>query len=346
MGKSVANLINSALSVLNPRQRKVIIGRFGLGQPNHKPKTLAAIGEQLGITRERVRQIEAAAIKLISQELFKDSTYLNIIKRIQSYLKNNGGVAKKEDFLIFGQTVISDWNEKYAALFSEISGAFYFYDEDENFWPFYFLDEKSKKRAFSFLEEWIKFLREEKDKFLKEGSYESRFRTFVKSKQEKLTYAQNFTKISKKIVKNSFGDIGLAEWPEIKPLTMRDRAYLVLKKKKEPLHFRAIAAAINEAGFDEKVALAATVHNELIKDPRFVLVGRGIYGLAEHGYEPGVAKEIIHKILRKHGPLSVDEIITYIQKQRFLKPNTILANLRDKKLFEKLSDGLYRIREA
>lgn len=346
MGKLIANIVNPILSALNPRQRKIVVERFGLSQPAYKSKTLAAIGEEFGITRERVRQIEVTALKLINQQISKNSTYLSIIKEIQSYLKSCGGVAKEENFLKFGEGIAPDWNERYAVFFSEVSGAFGFYEEDKDFWSFYFLDENSKKNAFSFLREWIKFLRKEKNKILEEGGYEREFKNFVKLKGEKLTYAHNFTQISKKITKNSFGDIGLADWPEIKPSTMRDRAYLILKKKKEPLHFRAIAAAINEVGFDNKVALAATVHNELIKDSRFVLVGRGIYGLAEHGYEPGVAKEIIHKILKKHGPLSVDEIITHIQKQRFLKPNTILANLRDKKLFEKLSDGSYRIREA
>lgn len=345
MEKSVANITNSILSSLSPRQKRVIIERFGLGDMN-EPKTLAAIGEQLGVTRERIRQIEDAALKLINQKISKNPLYCEIIKKIQFYLKKYGGVAKKENFLKFGQTIVSDWNEKYAFLFSEFSGTFGFYEEDENFWSFYFLDEKSKEKAFNFLEKWIKFLRKEKNNLLEKRSYEKEFRNFVEEKGEKLIYAQSFVEISKKIARNSFGDIGLVEWPEVHPLTIRDRAYLVLKKRKEPLHFRAITAAINESGFDEKVALVATVHNELIKDPRFVLIGRGIYGLAEHGYEPGVAKEIIHKVLKKHGPLSVDEIINHVQRQRFLKPNTILANLRDKKLFEKLSDGLYRIREA
>ena len=95
------------------------------------------------------------------------------------------------------------------------------------------------------------------------------------------------------------------DWPEISPKTVRDKIYLVLKKNDEPLHFETIARRINEVKFDDgQKALGPTVHNELIKDDRFVLVGRGMYGLQERGYEPGIAREVIAKVLKEKGPLT------------------------------------------
>src|SRR6185369_3160842 len=148
-------------------------------------------------------------------------------------------------------------------------------------------------------------------------------------------YAEQYAALSKKIHRNSFGDIGLADWPEVRPKTIRDRIYVVLKKQKKPVHFEEIANLINQARLDSRVAIPSTVHNELIKDDRFVLVGRGLYGLSEHGYEAGTAQEVIARILKKKGPLKSHEIVQAVQKERLFKHNTILVNLQNKNLFER-----------
>lgn len=159
-------------------------------------------------------------------------------------------------------------------------------------------------------------------------------------------YFQNYVSISKKFDKNVFGDFGLKEWPEIEPKVIRDKSYLVLKKKQQPLHFSKIANEIGEMGIDENPAHVQTVHNELIKDNRFVLVGRGIYGLKEHGYEGGTVKEVIEKILDNQGPLHSEEVVKLVNQKKILKENTILLNLQNKDNFKRLDDGRYHIKEA
>ena len=77
------------------------------------------------------------------------------------------------------------------------------------------------------------------------------------------------------------------------------------------------------------------MHNELIKDQRFVLVGRGIYALAEWGYAKGVVRDVIRDLLAKHGPLTKDEIMDKVLKERYVKENTILVNLQNPKFFKK-----------
>jgi RNA polymerase primary sigma factor len=54
-----------ALSALGDRERQVIILRYGLG--DHEPKTLEEIGRRLGLTRERVRQIELDSLRRLAK---------------------------------------------------------------------------------------------------------------------------------------------------------------------------------------------------------------------------------------------------------------------------------------
>ena len=153
--------------------------------------------------------------------------------------------------------------------------------------------------------------------------------------------------ISRELSKNVFGEIGLVSWAEIKPKGVRDKAYLILKKEKQPKHFSEIAKLINDTGFSSKKANVQTVHNELIKDSRFVLVGRGMYGLSDWGYKPGTVKDVLVDVLRgSNKPLAKAELVAKVMNARMVKENTILLNLQDSKVFSKKEDGTYALRKA
>ncbi|HUK95254.1 MAG TPA: sigma-70 family RNA polymerase sigma factor [Gaiellaceae bacterium] len=57
--------LGEALAALSERERRVLVLRYGLGDAD--PKTLEDIGRRLGLTRERVRQIETEALKRLSR---------------------------------------------------------------------------------------------------------------------------------------------------------------------------------------------------------------------------------------------------------------------------------------
>jgi RNA polymerase primary sigma factor len=57
----LADQIRDTLLTLTPRERRVIERRFGLG--DDADETLTAIGREIGVTRERIRQIEATALR-------------------------------------------------------------------------------------------------------------------------------------------------------------------------------------------------------------------------------------------------------------------------------------------
>jgi DNA-directed RNA polymerase delta subunit len=144
-------------------------------------------------------------------------------------------------------------------------------------------------------------------------------------------------RISKRIVADYEGSLGLSEWPEVNPKTVRDKIYYVLRKYQKPIHFKEIAKAISEEHFDTKKVVAATVHNELIADKRFVLIGRGIYALKDWGYAPGTVKDIVAKILKSSGgAMEFADIYDEVLKQRQVRKNTVLINLQNQKEFKKI----------
>jgi hypothetical protein len=341
---SIVKLINSALAGLNPRQKEVITARFGLdGQTDGE--TLAAIGERLNVTRERVRQIENGAIAVVKTNIDKNPEAGVVLEKIKKFIISRGGVSKKADVVHYASTLASGVRENHLDFLAEASGVFNLYREDDAFNPFYYVTEKDLKTASTFVNGWVNFLKSHKEKVFSD-SYQVQLASYLKAKPVAQEIAENYLGISKQIGRNPYGDQGLFEWAEINPATVRDKIYLVLKKKEEPLHFEDIAKHINKVGFDDQEALAPTVHNELIKDSRFVLVGRGIYGLKEHGYEPGTAREVIAKVLKTKGPLKPNDVVTHVNQQRFFKPNTILINLQNRNFFERMNDGRYRVREA
>ena len=341
---SIIKIIATSLNGLNPRQKEVITARFGLDGKTDG-ETLAAIGDRMNVTRERVRQIENGAIALVKANIVKNPEAGSVLDKVKKFIAARGGVSGKADVVRYATTLTSGVRENHLDFLAEASGVFNLHREDDAFKPFYYVSDKDLKTASAFVNGWVGFLKSHKEKVFSD-SYQVQLASFVKTKSVDREVAENYLSIAKQIDTNPYGDVGLNEWPEINPATVRDKIYLVLKKKAEPLHFEDIATHINKVGFDDQKALAPTVHNELIKDNRFVLVGRGMYGLKEHGYEPGTAREVIAKVLKTKGPLKANDVVTHVNAQRFFKQNTILINLQNRNFFERMNDGRYRVRES
>jgi hypothetical protein len=329
---------------LNDRQQEVLAGRFGL-EKSGKKLTLAALGNRYGVTRERVRQIETTGLAALREHIEADPAGTAVLAASRKYLKEQGGVAPREALLAEARAALPGITQNHMSLIAEATKAFAEHQGDKDFHPFYYLTKEDFKSAAAFVKDWAQHLRSRKGDVLS-GKYQAYFADFVKKQSVPSAHAENYLAVSKRVGKNPYGDRGLTEWAEVNPRTVRDRIYLVMMKQGEPIHFRTIAKLINDAKFSSRLASAPTVHNELIKDKRFVLVGRGTYALAENGYEPGTAREVIHRILRKNGPLRPKDIMLAVQKERLFKENTILVNLQNKSHFLRRSDGTYKVREA
>ena len=137
---------------------------------------------------------------------------------------------------------------------------------------------------------------------------------------------------------------GLTKWPTVNPKNIRDKIYVILQNKKEPMHFNDIAEAISASSFRKKDVTLQAIHNELIKDPRFVLIGRGIYALRDWGYKKGTVSQIITSILEESKtPLTREEIVKNVLKVRKVKETTVLLNLQNKKLYQRVDKNMYTV---
>lgn len=302
------------------KQKEIILRRFGL--KNGKKETLEAIGKDFGITRERVRQIEEDGFLKIKPKI---GSYQKAFQSFKQYFRKYGGF-KKEEILL--KELGGKKYQPQISFLLTVSDDFNKFSESADFYSFWSIDKKSldsfKNVTGTVYQELKKVGRPVSLKEL--GSFSG------------AKFLPSYLEISKKFLKNLGGLYGLKDWPEINPKGVKDKAYLVFKKIGKPLHFNKVAKLIDGA-------LIQTVHNELIKDPRFVLVGRGIYALKEWGYEPGQVKDIIAKILKEDGPLTQDEILKRVSKQRLVKENTILLNLSNKRNFLRDSQGRYKVLE-
>lgn len=341
--KSLNNTISKLLEGLDQRQRDVLVKRYGLD--GEKSLTLQEIGDKYGITRERVRQIENLALMAVHKKI-KKGLGEDLLKEIDIYLKENGGV-KKEDSLVqdFKNLYGDKINLASLNFLREASGRFNRYKEDGQFYSFWYSDKKNLQNAKSLINKFYSSIKNKKEDLISGGKFGVYLAKAIKPFKVKEPTAVNYLEISKKFKVNPYGDFGLTEWSEINPWTIRDWTYLVLKKAGKPLHFREIASAISSKNKKRKI-FAPTVHNELIKDPRFVLVGRGLYGLIDFGYQAGNLKDLIKDALAKNGPMKSVDIVKVVSSQRYFKKNTILLHLQNRKIFKRSKEGFYELEEA
>lgn len=324
------------LSSLKDRSFDVIANRYGLTDDAER-KTLEAIGQKYGITRERVRQIENTALNTIrkSKEMGESQ---GVFDEIKALLNSLGAVVSEDEFL---EHVSKDKStQNHIHLYMVLGDEFHKEKEDDEFKARWSIDHDIVGNVHEALRKLYSSLGD--DELLPESKVVDKFLTFVKTISEEHRDAEitkRWLRISKKVDKNPLNEWGRAESKNVKTRGVKDYTFLVMRRHGEPMHFREVAEAITKT-FNRKT-LAATTHNELIKDPRFVLVGRGRYALRDWGYKPGIVREVIEGILKEHGPMTKDEVVDAVLKERFLKRNTILVNLHNPKYFKKLKDGKY-----
>lgn len=328
--------LEKIFSDIQERPKNIILERYGV--KNGKVKTLEEIGKEYKITRERVRQIIRETIKKIKKG--KDETLLLVSEKIKFTIKEKNGIIKKEDLL--SNDLESKERGSLRFFLELVDGVFE--KEIPGELKASLITQEFEISEWKIVKNLAKGVMEKVQRPLSQKELLDEISNLgkIEISQEKIL---NFLDVSNEIKKGSFGKWGLTLWDEISPKGTREKIYLILKETKKPLHFREIASLIDKHKLGKKEKThPQTVHNELIRDKRFILVGRGIYALSEWGYQKGTVKEVIEDIFQKNNnPLERDEIISKILEVRKVKKSTILINLNN--FFQKTGKNQYFIRK-
>ncbi len=331
-------LINETLATIDrEREREIVSRRFGLFD---RKETLEQIGELLSITRERVRQLEKAVVTRLKTAAEQGN--LPNINEVQTILitqlQTMGNVARVSDLTaVFGES--TKLEQARVAFLARLCPELAVVDEDDHFYYSVairsVMDEKAVKASVQTIIEAITKAGEPKaiDDIAKAAGVTD------------VAQAGALASTSKSLATLN-GRWGLVKWPMVNPKNIRDKIYVILKEHGKHMHFNEIADAIKGSDFKRKDVTTQAIHNELIKDKRFVLIGRGIYALKEWGYKKGTVADIISEVLREaNQPLHRDEIVKRVLKSRFVKETTILLNLQGKQQFKRVAKATYELAE-
>jgi ferritin len=343
---SYSDAIQQLFQVLNPKEKKVIMGRYGFDIKSSK-RTLESIGEDLSITRERVRQIQKAAIKKLQRVIHSNKLHATM-EFIEHYIKEN-------DYFVSEENLIKDLSQKIKPEIKNIDSLIVLLADIHNeitkikktkkiskAWSIKL--KLSQKDINTIIKAGVKILKAEK-KALTPIHYLTEVQNELKNQKDGVYSRSTLAKVysATTVIRKVQEGYGLTQWRSIKPKSIKDKSIIVFKRQNKPLHFSQVCDLIHDASFDEKRVTLQAVHNELIRYEEFVLIGRGIYALQEWGFKTGTVKDIIHEVLAENGPLSKAKIIEEVLKERKVKVGTISLNLQKHPEFKRVGRAVYSL---
>lgn len=330
-GIDIKQIANDILDTIDKeREREIITRRFGL---HGRKETLEEIGKLLGITRERVRQIEKQSIIKLRQ--LKHEHIETMEKHFHEILEQLGRVVPLHEVSHHLKTE----DHAHVNFLAHLTPGVLVMPENDHFFHSVALEKHHDQKQ---LHELNKKLVATMKVLSKPHSISEIHQAFDSTFDEH--HVHGLARSSKALATLD-DQWGLSNWPLVNPKSIRDKIYVVLNRNRKPMHFSEIADHIKKSDFKRKDVTTQAIHNELIKDDRFVLVGRGIYALNEWGYAKGTVADVIENILREESPLHRDEIINRVLKVRHVKPTTIILNLQGKEQFKRVAKATYALSE-
>jgi len=339
---NIENLFTEVLSSLSEKEKTVIERRIWL---NGEKETLQNIGNSFkpSITRERVRQIEDAGIKKVGR-IIKATELANVQELAKEFITHHGGVITREKLvaaIINNMELSTDINAHILEVIIQSDFDIVKSKPRLGTESYFTLPSINRKTIDAVHKEALKILKRKKDVMERKELY-SQIAENIESEVGKVwsVFIDSVLDIFEDIVKGEEVLIGLTRWKILNPKTLKDKAIYVMKKEMVPMHFIDISNKISEY-LGETVKIN-TIHNELIRNEEFILIGRGIYALKEWGFKPGTVLDVILDILGKNGgPMTTEDIIKKVLKVRNVKKTTIYMNLQNKKAIERVGRNFY-----
>jgi len=333
--------LESIIKILNDKEQKVIIERYGFD--DGYPKTLQYVGENMYITRERVRQIQKKALQILKRVAMQTDTK-QIVDVAEEIIKENNFVITEKNLIEYlYERGFDSSNIPSFRLCLDLSDNIETIKKTQHHHKGYVIKEKiSSQDVKKTIDIAIKNL-----KSIKKSICSREFREIISNNQNHLPKDSILSILNLSTnIKQLESKIGLSSWRTVNPKSIKDKAVLILNKEEKPLHFKDIFDLIHERKYDHKSVTIEAVHNELIRYEDFVLVGRGLYALKEWGYKPGAVKDVIIDILKENGPMTKKDIVKEVLKKREVQVGTISLNLQKNDEFERVGRAIYDLKKS
>ncbi len=340
--QNVDEAVDKLMLLLSEKEKFVVTNRFDFTGKGRL--TLDAIGKRFTVTRERVRQIEKNALTKLRRNVFSTSL-VNIQEHIKSILEASGGLLRED--ILFSK-MINDteaatfMNKSSARLAVVLSEDMYLTGNTIDFHPFVALQTIPQKDVQTITSKAMKYLSKRNNVVMIDELHKVFTEDLKMEKDVSKDLLISIFTVSKEI-KVLHDAIGLIKWRHINPKTLRDKIFFVLRNEQKSMHFVDIANQIMTHDFDDKSVNLQAVHNELIRYPQFVLIGRGIYALEEWGYEHGTTKDVIISLLKKKKVMSEADIVKKVLEKRKVKPITISLSLKNHPEFIRVGRKRYQL---
>lgn len=340
------DIIDELLLVLSDKEKMVIVKRFSL---DNKPRqTLENIGRSFAVTRERIRQIEVTAIKKLQRNAI-NSKIKRVSSSISSIIKNHSYVCDEKQIIIEALAMLHEdqksLNGHIIRLALEITPDIERSDSPRSFSRFWYNKKYISMLDIKSISKVVYIILKKKSDIVNISDLIEETTLQIDDSELDHNVVLETIKVDKRFILMDNNHCGLHEWRHINPKSIHDKALIVLRENRKPMHFVDIANAIVNKGFNNKVVTIQAVHNDLIRYPKFVLVGRGMYALKEWGYTPGTVADVIADILKKNGPTSKKDIVKLVQEQRDVKVGTISLNLQKEDAFFRVGRAVYDFNE-
>ena len=338
----IENSFSNVLSSLSEKERTVIERRIGL---TGNKETLQNIGNSFkpSITRERVRQIEDAGIKKVWR-IIKATELAAIQDMAREVLTHHGGILTREKLvaaLINQMELSKEINAHILEIIVQSDFEIIKSKPRLGTQTYFTLPSISRKSIDATHREALKILKRKKD-VMEQSELYKQISNNIREEAGNIeaVFIDSVLDVFDDIVKGEEILIGLTRWKILNPKTLKDKAIYVMKKEKLPMHFIDISNKISDYLWES--VKVNTIHNELIRNEEFILIGRGIYALKEWGFKPGTVLDVILDVLKKNGwPMNTEDIIKKVLKVRNVKKTTIYMNLQNKKAIERVGRNFY-----
>lgn len=342
--------VKDILQYCKPKEQLVLFKKFWLTTGKEIP--LQKIGEVYGLTRERVRQIENQGLMRFRRLIIGNEKYLKVIEEAKKVLDANGGFLVEDELIAkLLNKGISKFNAQELKMIVVCDFDIYYLKRNKKIWKGFYID--------PLFEDLLTDISEYVVGYFNKNSQAADLYEFVdilKNKyvamHDNINYLNNnlfYTNFFKAIkgISTFYGKVGLDEFTEVNPKTIKQKIQYILRRLNKPLHYQEMASKVME-WFPDKAVKVNTVHNELVKNNSiFVNMGLGIYGLKEWWFQWGTVKEIIERVLwTAERPLSIKDIQKEVLKEKMISPNTIVLTLQKyKDIFERVDKWIYQVKK-